>query len=143
MLEKNLIDKVRDHMNDFKAKYQNVYLLRIDESSTNFKLHDFGEGVYHYGGYMPDFVLYLQNENYIYQIYVEPKGDHLLKKDDWKQKLLEKINPKNIIILGENDRIKLYGVKFFTKNDGRHIFDELVDKGILEDKAIKFDFKGN
>lgn len=27
---------------------------------------------------MPDFVLYLNNEDYIYQIYMEPKGEQLL-----------------------------------------------------------------
>lgn len=133
ILEKNLIDKVMEHMHDFRNKYQDVYLLRIDETSTNFKLHDFGDGVYHYEGYMPDFVLYLQDKDYIYQIYVEPKGDQLLEKDNWKQNLLEKINPKNIITLGETDRVKLYGVKFFTNNDGRHIFKELISKGILEE----------
>ena len=62
---------------------------------------------------------------------MEPKGEHLLDRDNWKQELLEKIDPSNVIILGENQNVKLYGVKFFVRNDKRHTIQELRDKNIL------------
>lgn len=86
---------------------------------------------------MPDFIMYLKNEDYIYQIYMEPKGMAFVEKDRWKEELLERIDPKNVIILENNDDIKLFGVKFYvedkSKKDLHHMFSELRDKEILPD----------
>ena len=120
ILEKNFIDKIGAEIPHIKEKFKNAYLLRIDERNTDFKLHDFGEEVYRYEGYMPDFVLYLDNKDYIYQIYLEPKGQQLLEKDKWKEELLSRINPENVVILGETDNVKLYGVKFYVEDDKGH-----------------------
>ncbi|WP_238333592.1 hypothetical protein [Fructilactobacillus sanfranciscensis] len=62
-----------------------------------------------------------QNKDFCYQIYIESKGLQLLDQDQWKQELLESIRPENIELVGENDQVKLYGVKFFTYNDGRNV----------------------
>ncbi|WP_242049957.1 hypothetical protein [Weissella confusa] len=67
----------------------------------------------HYAGFLPDFVLYLANESYIYQIYIEPKGTQLLAQDQWKEDLLTSISPESVDVIGENDQVKLYGVKFY------------------------------
>ena len=137
ILEQHFIDKIGAEIPHIQEKFKNVYLLRIDERNTDFKLHDFGEEVYHYEGYMPDFVLYLDNEDYIYQIYMEPKGPQLVERDRWKEEMLSRINPKNVVVLGENDKVKLYGVKFYVEDkntgevDARHMFKELRDKGLI------------
>jgi len=34
-------------------------------------------------------------------------------------------------LVGENEQIKLYGVKFFTYNDGRNIEQEMTELKIL------------
>uniref|UniRef100_UPI003AA844F7 hypothetical protein n=1 Tax=Weissella viridescens TaxID=1629 RepID=UPI003AA844F7 len=75
--------------------------------------------------------LYLANESYVYQIYLEPKGSQLLDQDQWKEDLLTSISPENIDVIGENDRVKLYGVRFYTQNDGRNIRDDLKKLNIL------------
>lgn len=52
----------------------------------------------------------------------------------WKASYSEKIK-----VLAENDNIKLYGVKFYTRGDGRNIREELQDLKILpgaEEKHI-------
>lgn len=103
------------------------------KGTPTLKLHDFGEEVYRYEGYMPDFVLYLDNEDYIYQIYMEPKGEQLLTKDSWKEELLERINPDNVVILGETNNVKLFGVKFYVEDrkghqDLHHMMDDLRSK---------------
>lgn len=56
---------------------------------------------------------------------IEPKRTQLLNQDQWKQELLESIRPENIELVGENDQVKLYGVKFFTYNDGRNVEQEI------------------
>ena len=116
-LEKSLIDLIRNFIDELKDKYRNVYLFRIDEQNSNFKLHDFGKDITHFEGFMPDFILYLENEESIYQLFIEPKGEQLIKRDEWKEKLLEKISPSNIELIGENDNLYLYGVKFYRNGD--------------------------
>lgn len=134
-LEMDFIDRINAEIPSFKKKYDEIYLLRIDERNTDFKLHDFDESVYRYEGYMPDFIMYLKNEDYIYQIYMEPKGTTFVEKDRWKEELLERINPKNVVILEDDNHIKLFGVKFYVEDKGKqdlhHMFSELRDKNIL------------
>lgn len=136
-LEMDFIDRISAEIPNFQKKYDQIYLLRIDERNTDFKLHDFGESVYRYEGYMPDFIMYLRNEDYIYQIYMEPKGTAFVEKDRWKEELLERIDPNNIITLEDNNDIKLFGVKFYVEDNGKQdihrMFPELREKGLLAD----------
>lgn len=132
-LESSLINLISSMVDEFKRKYQNVYLIRNEETISNWKLHEFENKVTkHYEGYMPDFILVLDNGKIMYQVYVEPKGEQLLEKDAWKEELLESIRPENIDIIGENKDVKLYGVKFYTHGDGRNIVDELHNLNILD-----------
>lgn len=120
-LEHNLIELIRGFIVDLQKKYQDVYLIRSDERNTKLKLHEFYGDVTHYAGFLPDFVLYLANEEYIYQLYIEPKGDQLLNTDQWKEDLLTSISPDNINVIGENEQVKLYGVKFYVAGDARNV----------------------
>lgn len=132
-LESSLINLISSMIDEFKRKYQNVYLIRNEEKISSWKLHEFENKVTkHYEGYMPDFILVLDNGKIMYQVYVEPKGEQLLEKDAWKEELLESIRPENIDIIGENKDVKLYGVKFYTHGDGRNIVDELHNLNILD-----------
>lgn len=131
-LEASLINLISSLIDDFKKKYNNVYLIRNEETSSNWSLHEFeNEDTKHYAGYMPDFILVLDDGEIMYQVYIEPKGEQLLDKDDWKQKLLESIRPENIELIGENRDVRLYGVKFYTRGDGRGMEEELRDLNIL------------
>lgn len=132
-LESSLINMIGSLIKDFKEKYDNVYLIRNEETIANWSLHEFkNEDIKHYEGYMPDFILVLDNGNIIYQVYIEPKGEQLLEKDEWKERLLESIRPKNINIIGENSDIRLYGVKFYTHGDTRGVEKELYNLKILD-----------
>lgn len=130
-LEKEMIDFIGTFVEQLHQEYDNVYLIRLDEQNSPITLHAFAGEIYHYQGYKPDFILYLENADYIYQIYIEPKGDQLLERDQWKEDLLESISPANINIIGANDHVKLYGVKFYVNGDGRHIDQELKQKEII------------
>ena len=131
-LEKSMIDYIGAFVEQFNFEYKHVYLIRLDEQNSLIKLHAFKKDeVYHYQGYMPDFILYLENADYVYQIYIEPKGDQLLVKDQWKQDLLESISPDNIEIIGNDNHVKLYGVKFYVDGDQQQIIKEMKKKGIV------------
>lgn len=54
-------------------------------------------------------------------MYIELKGDHLLKRDSWKEALLKKIKPENVELMGENKDVRLYGIKFYSFGNGREI----------------------
>lgn len=120
-LERSLIELIQGYVEELQNKYKDVYLIRSDERNTKLKLHEFADNVSHYAGFLPDFVLYLANESYIYQIYIEPKGAQLLDQDQWKEDLLTSISPESVDVIGENDQVKLYGVKFYVSGDSRNI----------------------
>lgn len=120
-LERSLIELIQGYVEELQNKYKDVYLIRSDERNTKLKLHEFAGDASHYAGFLPDFVLYLANESYIYQIYIEPKGTQLLDQDQWKEDLLTSISPESVDVIGENDKVKLYGVKFYVAGDARQV----------------------
>ena len=120
-LERSLIELIQGYVEELQNKYKDVYLIRSDERNTKLKLHEFAGDVSHYAGFLPDFVLYLANESYIYQVYIEPKGTQLLDQDQWKENLLTSISPESVDIIGENGQVKLYGVKFYVAGDARQV----------------------
>ena len=130
-LERSLIELIQGYIEELQNKYKDVYLIRSDERNTKLKLHEFAGDVSHYAGFLPDFVLYLANESYIYQIYIEPKGTQLLEQDQWKEDLLTSISPESVDVIGENDQVKLYGVKLYVSGDTRKVRDS-IKKFIFE-----------
>ncbi|WP_232815500.1 hypothetical protein [Lactobacillus crispatus] len=131
-LETSLINRIESWLDELKQTHKNIYLIRNEETISTWSLHEFENNeVKHYEGYMPDFILVLDDGDIMYQVYMEPKGDQLLERDEWKQELLESIRPENIEIIGETKDVRLYGVKFYTTGDGRGIYDELKKKEIF------------
>lgn len=130
-LERSLIELIQGYVEELQNKYKDVYLIRSDERNTKLKLHEFAGDVSHYAGFLPDFVLYLANESYIYQVYIEPKGTQLLDQDQWKEDLLTSISPESVDVIGENGQVKLYGVKLYVSGDTRKVRDS-IKKFIFE-----------
>lgn len=127
--------------NELTKKYDDVYLIRNEETIDGLKIFEFqpGEdGVRHYQGFMPDFILYLadRDQQLAYQIFAEPKGDQLLNKDGWKQTLLESLD--NIEVIAENEKIKLLGLKFYLRGDQNYIEEELSNKLGIDYRGFKF-----
>lgn len=124
-LEKSLIELVRGLVIELKKDYEEVFLIRNEETINKLKLYDFNSDnsneVSHYEGFMPDFLLYLNDGQVTYQLFIEPKGEHLIERDSWKGRLLNKIKPENIEFIGENDNARLYGVKFFRYGKGNEV----------------------
>jgi len=156
-LEKDLIQLIKRLETTLKKKYKEVYLIRNDERQLGFKLHQFkdkklnsynnsldltqqliaesessylssSDEITIYDGFMPDFVLYLSNVDYIYQVYIEPKGEQLVSRDSWKQDILKTIDSDKFEILVEDSNVKLYGVKFYTGKNTKEFISDLDDK---------------
>lgn len=121
-LEEDLLQFIAEKIQDLRAKYDVVYLLRNEEV---LKLYSFQNGE----GFMPDFILLLKNKEKTvscgvqdflhYQIFIEPKGEHLLEKDAWKQDFLAQITQKygkENWLMQETPHYRLIGLPFYVKN---------------------------
>ena len=120
-LEEALIQFISERLGDLKSKYD-VHLIRNEEV---FKLNNFADGE----GFMPDFILLLKdkqksssngvNDFLHYQIFIEPKGEHLVENDRWKEAFLEEITVeygKDKILQKDTPHYRLIGLPFFTDN---------------------------
>ncbi|QIH77399.1 DEAD/DEAH box helicase family protein [Macrococcoides canis] len=135
LTEKQLIDRIAERVSELKTEYEDVYLIRMDENmhresakNNKLKLHQFATGKdnIRLAGFQPDFILYLENSDYLVQIFIEPKG-RTLEEDQWKEDLLTFINEHEaeIIFEDEVENVKIKGVKFYTMNDGRGTIREI------------------
>lgn len=123
-LEYNMVQLMENFIHQLQLKYKDIYLIRNDEKATRFKLTEFNGP----RGFMPDFILYLSNEDFVYQIYMEPKGEDRVKEDAWKEEMLEAINGSDIELIGENESVKLMGVRFYNEKNRRVFIDDLSEK---------------
>lgn len=131
-LEEALIQFISERLGDLKSKYD-VHLIRNEEV---FKLNNFANGE----GFMPDFILLLKdkqksssngvNDFLHYQIFIEPKGEHLVETDRRKEEFLEAITAeygKDKILQKDTPHYRLIGLPFFTEKkyiEGNSLFEE-------------------
>ncbi len=113
--EKALIKFVYNFIGELQEKYEDVKLIRNEKL---FQIYNFKNG----NAFEPDFVLFLKEKNeknYLYyQLFIEPKGEHLFEVDKWKEDFLAEINQsKEIENLFENDNYVIYGLPFFNKDN--------------------------
>lgn len=113
--EKLLVQFINNYIDELKNVFEEVYLIRNEK---HFKIYDFSDGK----AFEPDFVLFLKEKDnkelITYQLFIEPKGAHLLDTDAWKENFLKKINHKyKITVKFENKDFKLYGLPFFNKGE--------------------------
>ena len=135
--EKQLVDRILERVEELRVKYEDVYLIRMDENmhresakNEKLKLHQFEiqPKTVHLEGFQPDFVLYLQNVDYFMQVFIEPKGINLLEREQWKEDLLQYINKNEAEIMFEDEveGVRIKGLKFYTINDGRGSMQQLA-----------------
>jgi len=110
--EKLLIKYIDKHYVDLKKLYSDVYLIR---NERHFKIYTFQDG----RPLEPDFILYLIGREKIdtrhYQIFIEPKGGHLLREDEWKEKFLLGLKEESMIEQLWTDRkYAVWGLPFFN-----------------------------
>lgn len=88
--EKAFVKYFKGIFKDLRSKYDEIYFVR-NERIPALAIYEFDTGE----RFEPDFLLFLQKkgtDGYLQeQIYIEPKGSHLLGKDKWKENFLLKI----------------------------------------------------
>ena len=122
--EKFLVKYFHDNIDDLKEKFKDIYLLRNERF---FKLYRFSDAK----ATEPDFVLYMTDKNsdeeVVYQLFIEPKGDHLLYNDEWKEQFLQEIEKEAVIELYESQQYKLIGMPFYNKANREDAFIEKLN----------------
>ena len=128
--EKLLIQYIDKKYQELSRKFSDVYLLR---NERHFKIFNFSDG----RALEPDFVLFLvgkePSNTKHYQVFIEPKGGHLLKADEWKESFLMGLKSGSYIEqLFANKEYVVWGLPFFNHAERLPEF-EAGFKSLLED----------
>lgn len=123
--EKMLIQYIDKRYEELKTRYSDAWLIRNEK---HFKLYNFDDG----RALEPDFVLYLvgkeQQDTMHYQVFVEPKGSHLLREDEWKEQFLISIKTNySVEQLFTNKKYVVWGLPFFNNEQRGNKFAEAFD----------------
>ena len=144
-LEHQLLERIKSRMGLLREKYgKNVYLFRMDENmhresakAEKLKLHQYGnrkryDGTVadiHVQGFQPDFILFLEDKEVQFQIFIEPKGMSVerFEKELWKEDLLLYMseNHGEIDFVDQVGKVEIHGLKFYTTDDGRGTMEQL------------------
>lgn len=120
--EKHLVKYIDKVIKQLQQKYAEVYLLR---NERHFKLFNFDDGRV----FEPDFVLFLiKNDTSSamhYQVFIEPKGSHLIKQDEWKHNFLMQLKTEHKIEQLWKDREYIvWGMPFYNETDTKPEFEK-------------------
>lgn len=136
--EQSLVDFIINTIENFKEKYENVYLLRNEQV---YKIYDFKDGK----GFEPDFLLFLKEKdaNRYYQVFIEPKGSQFkdstgsfdTSREAWKEHFLKEITNqygKEDILKIENKDYRLVGLPLYNATIAN-----TFKQGVYEDLNIE------
>lgn len=155
-LEYELIERIKAHIDELKQKYnKGVYLFRMDENmhresakSEKVKLYQYGSRInragetvdMHLQGFQPDFILFLEDSEFYFQIFIEPKGmsgDRFVS-ELWKQDLLLYMTDHQAEMEFEDDskNVRISGLKFYTKGDGQKTMAQLAEITQVQEVSV-------
>lgn len=121
--EKAFVAYFKKYVNELKDKYDKVYLVR-NERQLHIYSFDGGER------FEPDYLLFLhtqKNDGYEQlQVFIEPKGTHLIEKDGWKEDFLLQLESNAIPVtkFADDNKYKIWGFHFFNRDTRSVEFDD-------------------
>ncbi|EYA39252.1 DEAD/DEAH box helicase family protein [Bacteroides fragilis] len=124
--EKHLVKYIESVYDKLKEKYEDVYLMRNEK---DVRIYSFVGG----NTFEPDFLLFLKKKGKegVYdniQIFIEPKGGHLVKTDQWKEEFLLEIKDKaDKLFITKTSKFSIWGLPFFTESR-ESVFDRALQK---------------
>ena len=107
--EKKFVELFQRRFEGLKEKFTNIYLIR---NEREIKIFDkLGRA------FEPDFVLFCKQKKgkeLTYQVFIEPKGAHLIANDKWKEEFLKQIREEEKTIKIDTDNYVITGVPFYN-----------------------------
>ena len=124
--EKAFVQFLQTHLEELQKTYDGVYLIR---NERHFSIYNFFDGQ----AFQPDFVLFLGKENgetVSYQLFVEPKGEHIEDFDRWKEDFLKEIDTerKSELII-EDKNYRIVGLPFY-QDKHQNAFREALEEAL-------------
>ncbi|MEY3498710.1 MAG: hypothetical protein RL308_379 [Bacteroidota bacterium] len=120
--EKKFVELFQRRFDSLKTKFENIYLIR---NEREVKIYD-SQG----RAFEPDFLLFckqLEGDNLTYQVFIEPKGAHLIANDKWKEDFLNQIRKDQKIIELNTDKYVITAVPFYNYSNENEFNDKLID----------------
>lgn len=111
--EKAFVAYFATYAKQLKEIYENFYLIRNERQLVLYSF-DGGER------FEPDYLIFLRKKNTTgyeqYQIFVEPKGAHLIEQDKWKQDFLAQIESRGIPVktFADDSHYHIWGFPFYN-----------------------------
>lgn len=122
--EKDFVSMFARRFESINQKYENIYLIRNERV---LKIFDkLGRA------FEPDFLLFCKQKNeeqLTYQVFIEPKGAHLIANDKWKEEFLDEIRKEKKTINLLTDKYRITGVPFYNntnENEFRKSMEEVL-----------------
>jgi type III restriction enzyme len=110
--EKKFVELFSRKFQDLKKKFDNIYLIR---NEREIKIFDkLGRA------FEPDFLLFCSKRNgkqLTFQVFIEPKGEHLKGHDKWKEDFLKEIRTEKKTIKIHTDSYLITAVPFYNYNN--------------------------
>jgi len=124
--EKKFVELFSRRFEGLNQKFENIYLIR---NEREIKIFDkLGRA------FEPDFLLFCKQRNgeqMTFQVFIEPKGEHLKGHDKWKEDFLNEIRAKPKTIKIDTDTYLITAVPFYNYNNENEF------KSILENTINK------
>jgi type III restriction enzyme len=118
--EKEFVKMFARRFEHLKKKYTNIYLIR---NERELKIFDkLGRA------FEPDFILFCKQkdgEELTYQVFIEPKGAHLVANDKWKEDFLKEIREEKKTIKIDTEKYLITGVPFYNNANENEFKDTL------------------
>ena len=109
--EKKFVELFARRFEGLNEKFENIYLIR---NEREVKIFDkLGRA------FEPDFLLFCKQRNgeqMTFQVFIEPKGEHLKEYDKWKEDFLKKIRDEQKTIKIHTDTYLITAVPFYNYN---------------------------
>lgn len=122
--ERAFIEMFARRYSSFQKKYDDIYVIRNEKVV---KIVDAKGRVFE-----PDFLLFArqrEEEHLMFQIFIEPKGNHLKGKDKWKEEYLEKMRKERRTMSIDTDKYLITGVPFYNLSNENEFISSL--EGVL------------
>jgi type III restriction enzyme len=111
--EKSFVAYFKGWVQQLRGKYDKVFLVRNERQLA---LYSFSDGE----RFEPDYVLFLhkkENDGYEQmQIFIEPKGAHLIAEDKWKEDFLLELeaNAVPVVRFKDDNEYRIWGFHFYN-----------------------------
>ncbi len=117
--EKKFVELFARRFEQFNQKFENIFLVRNEREAKIFD--KLGRA------FEPDFLLFCKkkNEQQTFQVFIEPKGSHLISNDKWKEDFLKEIRAEQKTIKINTDSYLITAVPFYNYDSENEFSREL------------------